>query len=179
MRKLGRRVTLARNPSHGDRPLDRGQIVGCQGQLGPGKRLGEALRGAGADDRADVTPLLALGEHPGGRQLPHRDPAGVGDRAQRLDQREVGLDIARWNRGKRARGPVPPSCAVQLPDSSPRASTPYAVMPMPSSRQPTDLASAVMTALQGGLLLTQTTRQTRHLQLSLDMALTHVTLALA
>ena len=41
------------------------------------------------------------------------------------------------------------------------------------------LASAIMAALQGGLLLTQTTRETRHLQLSLDMALTHVTLALA
>jgi len=37
------------------------------------------------------------------------------------------------------------------------------------------LASAIMAALQGGLLLTQTTRETRHLQLSLDMALNHVT----
>ncbi len=41
--------------------------------------------------------------------------------------------------------------------------------------RPTDLASAIMAALQGGLLLTQTTRETRHLQLSLDMALNHVT----
>lgn len=39
---------------------------------------------------------------------------------------------------------------------------------------PTDLASAIMAALQGGLLLTQTTREARHLQLSLDMALNHV-----
>jgi len=31
-----------------------------------------------------------------------------------------------------------------------------------------------MTALQGGLLLTRTTRATRHLQLSLDMALHHI-----
>jgi len=31
-----------------------------------------------------------------------------------------------------------------------------------------------MAALQGGLLLAQTTRDTRHLQLSLDMALNHV-----
>jgi len=37
-----------------------------------------------------------------------------------------------------------------------------------------DLAAAIMTALQGGLLLTQTTRATRHLQLSLDMALHHI-----
>jgi len=39
---------------------------------------------------------------------------------------------------------------------------------------PNDLASAIMAALQGGLLLAQTTRDTRHLQLSLDMALDHV-----
>ena len=39
---------------------------------------------------------------------------------------------------------------------------------------PNDLASAIMAALQGGLLLAQTTRDTRHLQLSLDMALNHV-----
>ena len=39
---------------------------------------------------------------------------------------------------------------------------------------PSDLASTIMAALQGGLLLTQTTRETRHLQLSLDMALDHV-----
>jgi len=31
-----------------------------------------------------------------------------------------------------------------------------------------------MAALQGGLLLTQTTRATRHLQLSLNMALHHI-----
>ncbi len=39
---------------------------------------------------------------------------------------------------------------------------------------PADLAAAIMTALQGGLLLTQTTRATRHLQLSLNMALHHI-----
>jgi TetR/AcrR family transcriptional repressor of nem operon len=39
---------------------------------------------------------------------------------------------------------------------------------------PADLASAIMAALQGGLLLTQTTRATRHLQLSLNMALHHI-----
>ncbi len=39
---------------------------------------------------------------------------------------------------------------------------------------PADLAAAIMTALQGGLLLTQTTRATRHLQLSLNMALDHI-----
>jgi len=40
--------------------------------------------------------------------------------------------------------------------------------------EPADLAAAVMTALQGGLLLTDTTRSTRPLELALDMALTHV-----
>lgn len=39
---------------------------------------------------------------------------------------------------------------------------------------PQDLATAVMTALQGGLLLAQTTRSTRPLELALDMALEHV-----
>lgn len=39
---------------------------------------------------------------------------------------------------------------------------------------PHDLATTVMTALQGGLLLTQTMRNTRPLELGLDMALDHV-----
>lgn len=39
---------------------------------------------------------------------------------------------------------------------------------------PADLATAIMTALQGGLLLTDTTRSTRPLELALDMALDHV-----
>lgn len=43
-----------------------------------------------------------------------------------------------------------------------------------SGADPADLATAVMTALQGGLLLTQTTRSTRPLELALDMALDHV-----
>ncbi|MGH4009505.1 MAG: TetR family transcriptional regulator C-terminal domain-containing protein, partial [Pseudonocardiaceae bacterium] len=43
-----------------------------------------------------------------------------------------------------------------------------------SAASPADLATAVMTALQGGLLLTQTTRSTRPLELALDMALDHV-----
>ena len=42
------------------------------------------------------------------------------------------------------------------------------------SADPHDLATAVMTALQGGLLLAQTTRTTRPLELALDMALEHV-----
>ncbi len=37
-----------------------------------------------------------------------------------------------------------------------------------------DLATAIMTALQGGLLLAQTTRSPRPLELALDMALAHV-----
>ncbi len=39
---------------------------------------------------------------------------------------------------------------------------------------PVDLATTVMAALQGGLLLTETTRSTRPLELALDMALDHV-----
>jgi TetR/AcrR family transcriptional repressor of nem operon len=39
---------------------------------------------------------------------------------------------------------------------------------------PNDLATAVISALQGGLLLAQTTRGTRPLELALDMALDHV-----
>lgn len=39
---------------------------------------------------------------------------------------------------------------------------------------PPALATAVMTALQGGLLLAQTTRATRPLELALDMAVAHV-----
>ena len=39
---------------------------------------------------------------------------------------------------------------------------------------PSDLATAVMAALQGGLLLTQTSRTTRPLELALDMAIDHV-----
>jgi TetR/AcrR family transcriptional repressor of nem operon len=40
--------------------------------------------------------------------------------------------------------------------------------------RPSDLATAVLTALQGGLLLAQTMRLTRPLELALDMALEHV-----
>jgi Transcriptional regulator len=39
---------------------------------------------------------------------------------------------------------------------------------------PADLATAIMTALQGGLLLTDTERSIRSLELALDMALDHV-----
>lgn len=42
------------------------------------------------------------------------------------------------------------------------------------SADPADLAMAIMTALQGGLLLAQTTRSTRPLELALDMALAHL-----
>jgi TetR/AcrR family transcriptional regulator, transcriptional repressor for nem operon len=40
--------------------------------------------------------------------------------------------------------------------------------------RPADLATAVVSALQGGLLLAQTTRSTRPLELALDMALDHI-----
>jgi TetR/AcrR family transcriptional regulator, transcriptional repressor for nem operon len=40
--------------------------------------------------------------------------------------------------------------------------------------RPADLATAVVSAVQGGLLLAQTTRSTRPLELALDMALDHV-----
>lgn len=39
---------------------------------------------------------------------------------------------------------------------------------------PAELAGAVLAALQGGLLLSQATRSTRHLELGLAMALSHV-----
>ena len=39
---------------------------------------------------------------------------------------------------------------------------------------PRDLATAVIAALEGGLLLTQTNRSTRPLELALDMAIAHV-----
>jgi TetR/AcrR family transcriptional regulator, transcriptional repressor for nem operon len=39
---------------------------------------------------------------------------------------------------------------------------------------PRDLATAIVSALQGGLLLAQTTRSTRPLELALDMALDHI-----
>jgi hypothetical protein len=42
-----------------------------------------------------------------------------------------------------------------------------------SGVEPADLATAVMTAVQGGLLLTDTTHSTRPLELGLDMALAH------
>ena len=40
--------------------------------------------------------------------------------------------------------------------------------------EPDDLALGVIAALQGGLLLAQTTRSTRPLRLALDMALRHL-----
>jgi TetR/AcrR family transcriptional repressor of nem operon len=40
--------------------------------------------------------------------------------------------------------------------------------------EPAELAVTVMTALQGGLLLAQTTRDVRPLELALDMAIAHV-----
>ena len=39
---------------------------------------------------------------------------------------------------------------------------------------PAELATAVIAALQGGLLLAQTTRQSRPLELALDMAIGHI-----
>jgi len=39
---------------------------------------------------------------------------------------------------------------------------------------PQDLATTVIAALEGGLLLAQTNRSTRPLELALDMALAHV-----
>lgn len=43
-----------------------------------------------------------------------------------------------------------------------------------SGTDPADLATAMLTALQGGLLLSQVTRSTRPLEVALDMALRHV-----
>ena len=40
---------------------------------------------------------------------------------------------------------------------------------------PRELATAIMSALQGGILLSHTTKSSRPLRLALDMALAHVT----
>ena len=45
---------------------------------------------------------------------------------------------------------------------------------LPADARPTDLATALMGALQGGLLLAQTTRSTRPLEVSLDLAIDHL-----
>ena len=45
---------------------------------------------------------------------------------------------------------------------------------LPAGARPADLATALMGALQGGLLLAQTTRSTRPLELSLDLAIDHI-----
>jgi len=44
-----------------------------------------------------------------------------------------------------------------------------------SNAELSDLATVLLTALQGGLLLAQTTRSTRPLELGLDAAITHIT----
>ena len=43
-----------------------------------------------------------------------------------------------------------------------------------STADPHDLAVAILSAIQGGLLLAKTTRTSRPLELALDMALEHV-----
>ncbi|HEX5296686.1 MAG TPA: hypothetical protein VFW50_06845 [Streptosporangiaceae bacterium] len=45
--------------------------------------------------------------------------------------------------------------------------------PISREADPAELAVTVMTALQGGLLLAQTTRDVRPLELALDMAIAH------
>jgi len=71
-----------------------------------------------------------------------------------------------------------PAARRQLPEMGARLATGLTAMQhsgeLREDARPTDLASVIMAALQGGLLLTQTTRETRHLQLSLDMALNDV-----
>lgn len=50
-----------------------------------------------------------------------------------------------------------------------------AIRPRDKARgDPSDLAMALLAALQGGLLLAQTTRSTRPLELALDMAIAHI-----
>lgn len=45
---------------------------------------------------------------------------------------------------------------------------------LPADLDPDDLATTVMSAVQGGFLLSKTTRTTRPLQLALDMAIGHI-----
>ena len=93
----------------------------------------EPVPAPGADQRHDV---LALGQHPRDRDLRDAHALGLGDRPQLLDEREVVLRFSPWKRGSYVR--KSPAAVGrfrrQCPLIRPRESTPYAVIPMPSSR---------------------------------------------
>ena len=63
-----------------ERFVDRVEHVGAELHVGGGDVLVDLLGPAGADDRRGE---LVAAEHPGERQLDHREPSRVGDRASR------------------------------------------------------------------------------------------------
>ena len=62
-----------------------------QSHIERAERLGQAVAAPRADQRHDVA---ALRRHPGDRDLRHRRADIVGDRAQPLDQRKIGIEVA-------------------------------------------------------------------------------------
>ena len=70
--------------------LDPREVVGGQLEVERAERLGEPVAAARADQRHDV---LAAREHPGDRDLGDRRALLCGDRAQRLDEREVAIEV--------------------------------------------------------------------------------------
>jgi Integrase core domain len=79
--------------------LDLCQVVGAQLGVERAERLCEPLAPAGADKRDDV---IAARERPGDRDLRDRRALGVREPAERLDEREVTLEVL-------AREPWPPA----------------------------------------------------------------------
>src|SRR4051794_7072653 len=84
------RIALAGGGILGHHALDGGEIVGAKDQIERAERFRQAVAAAGADQRHDVPPLR---HHPGDRHLGDACLALLGHIAQRLDQREVAVDI--------------------------------------------------------------------------------------
>jgi hypothetical protein len=85
VRRSGRRRRIG---GHGG--LDRGQILGDEGDLEGAQRLGETVAAPGTHQRHDVA---APREHPRDGQLRDGDAPGLGDPAQRLDQGQVAPQV--------------------------------------------------------------------------------------
>jgi hypothetical protein len=85
------RIALAGGGVRGHRALDGGEVVGTEGQLERAERLRQLVARARPDQRHDVVPLR---EHPRDGDLGGRRAVIVGDRSQRVDEREVALHVA-------------------------------------------------------------------------------------
>src|SRR4051794_37439066 len=85
------RVAIAGGGARGDSGLDPLAVLGRQLDGERAERLVEAVTAPGADQRHDVVAAI---EHPGDGELRDGDAALAGDRAQRLDELEVALDVA-------------------------------------------------------------------------------------